>query len=95
MSQTVVHRPDAASPATSASDGEHLRQLLEQQPACLVRVTLDGMLLAVNKAALSMLGASSLEQVLRTSIVERCLPGQQELWREFAVRVWSSGSGSA
>jgi hypothetical protein len=51
-------------------------------------------LLAVNEAALSILGADNLGQVLEQSLVTRFLPDQQKLWQDFASRVWSSGAGS-
>jgi len=48
-------RPELAkSPAPADSGGEgYLRQLLEKQPACLLRVGRDGVLLACNDAGLS------------------------------------------
>ncbi|HUF25068.1 MAG TPA: PAS domain-containing protein [Vicinamibacterales bacterium] len=88
----VVDRP--VSGLQTPSDSAHLRSLIEKQPVCLVRVSLDGILLAVNEAALSLFGAGHLGQVLETSFVERFLR-DQELWRDFSSRVWASGSGSA
>lgn len=76
-----------------ASDG-YLRKLIEKQPVCLVRVDLDGVLLAVNDAALTMLGATDLAEVLHASLVERFLAGRHDWWRDFAGRVWQEGSGS-
>jgi chromosome segregation ATPase len=59
-----------------------------------MRVGADGMLLAVNDAALSLLGAETLAQVLDTVIIERLLPEHHELWRDFIARVFSDGSAS-
>ncbi|MEX2663851.1 MAG: PAS domain-containing protein, partial [Vicinamibacterales bacterium] len=90
---TVANFKVVPRPASPASDG-YLRQLIEKQPVCLVRVDLDGVLLAVNDAALSMLGANDLAEVLHASLVERFLSGRHDWWREFAGRVWREGSGS-
>lgn len=59
-----------------------------------MRVGADGMLLAVNDAALSLLGAEHLAQVLDTVITERLVPEHHELWRDFIARVFSDGSAS-
>lgn len=59
-----------------------------------MRVGLDGVLLAINDAALSLLGARELGQALRTNITERLAPGQDGWWHEFAGRVVGSGSAS-
>ena len=59
-----------------------------------MRVGADGMLLAVNDAALSLLGAENLAQVLDTAITERLVPEHHELWRDFIARVFSDGSAS-
>src|SRR5580692_6384600 len=73
---------------------EHLTRLLERQPACLMRVGLDGVLLATNDAALSLLGATQLGQVLGTALTERLVTAHQALWSDFADRVWKNASGS-
>lgn len=79
----------------SAPDVSQLVETLEKQPACLMRIALDGTLLAANDVALSLLRATSLDEVLEQSFVSRFLPGQGAMWDEFASRVWTSGSGSA
>ena len=84
----------APAPVACAAELAHLIQVLEKQPACLVRVALDGALLAVNEAALCLLGVSDLGDVLDESLVDRFLPGQQPTWLEFSARVWSEGTGS-
>ena len=83
----------AASPA---SEVERLRAILDKQPSCLLRVALDGRLLAVSDHALSLLGARDLGQVLDTNFVER-LRGDTvaATWSEFVTRVTQSGSASA
>src|SRR4051812_18800096 len=77
----------------SARDAAHLRQLLEKQPSCVVRTALDGQLLAVNDAAMHLLGAQRLEQVLGRHLPEWLIEPAGE-WKDFSSRVWASGSGS-
>ena len=69
-----------------AAEVERLRTLLERQPSCLMRVAVDGTLLAVNEAALSLLGASELGQVLDSSLVE-CIEDGRTTWSGFIQRV--------
>ena len=59
-----------------------------------MRVGADGILLAVNDAALSLLGAETLAQVLDTAITDRLVPEHHELWRDFIARVFTDGSAS-
>ena len=72
----------------------HLRRLIEQQPACLLRAGIDGLLLAVNEAGLRLLGGESLTQVLGTKLTKLIMPRQHEEWSEFAARVRDGASGS-
>ncbi len=58
-----------------------------------MRVGHDGLLLAVSDAALTLLGATQLSQVLGTDIANY-LNGAPGLWRDFAERVGRSGSAS-
>lgn len=77
-----------------AAEVERLRFILDKQPSCLLRVALDGTLLAVNDAALSLLGARKLAQVLDTNLMERL--GDESptsVWADFVERV-SRGSSS-
>jgi PAS domain S-box-containing protein len=84
----------SAGPISAADELEHLRRLLDKQPSCLMRVGADGMLLAVNDAALSLLGAETLAQVLETAFTDRLVPEHHGLWRDFIARVFSDGSAS-
>src|ERR1700730_18445749 len=59
-----------------------------------MRIGLDGELLATNDAALSLLGATQLSQVLGTKLTERLAPAHHALWCDFAERVWKDASGS-
>ena len=72
----------------------HLRRLIEQQPACLLRVGVDGLLLAVNEAALRLLGGEALTQVLGTNVSKLIVPRQHEEWREFSARLGDGASAS-
>ena len=72
----------------------HLLRIVELQPACLMRVDLDGQFLAVNQAGLSLLGAQGLEDVLGTSVTERITATNGGPWTEFARRVWNGAPGS-
>ena len=73
-----------------------LRALLERQPSCLMRVGTDGRLLAVSDAALTLLGAHELAQVLDTNLVDRIRGNSAaDAWNDFMTRVVSSGSASA
>jgi hypothetical protein len=82
------------SALTPPSDASYLRRLLERQPACLIRVRLDGLLLACNDAALSLFGVRALRAVLNTSLTERIVPAQRTKWQEFATRCWANGAAS-
>jgi hypothetical protein len=73
-----------------------LRTLLERQPSCLMRVGTDGTLLAISNAALTLLGAHELAQLLDTSLVDRIRGASAaDVWTDFTNRVISSGSASA
>jgi PAS domain-containing protein len=84
----------AAAPGVHTSaDVDRLHALLDKQPSCVMRVAADGRLLAVNDAALSLLGARALVDVLGTMFTER-LHGDGTGWTEFSRRVAQSGSAS-
>jgi PAS domain S-box-containing protein len=72
----------------------HLRRILETQPVCLTRISEDGTFLAVNDAALSMLGAERLDQVLDTSVIDLVGPTFREQCRMFLARVAGGERGS-
>ena len=83
-----------ASPQSLSTDASYLRQLLERQPACLVRVRLDGVLLACNDAALSLFGGDTLAAILDTNLTDRIVAAERADWKEFAARVWTKGAAS-
>ena len=88
-SQPPLEQPDPAG-----TDSTYLLRLLEKQPSCLIRVALDGTLLAVNEAGLKLLGTEVLHQVLGRSLVDWLQSAQRPQWAAFADRVWAESSGS-
>jgi hypothetical protein len=82
------------SALTSSSDASYLRRLLERQPACLIRVRLDGVLLACNDAALSLFGVGARRAVLNTDVTDRIVPADHTKWQEFTTRCWANGAAS-
>src|ERR1700730_15083244 len=82
-----------SAPAPSA-DALYLRRLLERQPACLIRVRLDGALLACNDAELSLFGVSALRAILNTNLTDRIVAAERTKWLEFAPRCWANGAAS-
>jgi PAS domain-containing protein len=78
----------------TSADPAHLLALLEKQPCSILRVGIDGRLLAANESALGLLGSSDLAQLLGRNLTERILPAHRERWRAFLVQVWEVGSGS-
>jgi PAS domain S-box-containing protein len=88
--------PPVEADAASAPDAEaeHLRDLIEKQPCCLLRVGLDGLLLAANDAAQQQLGGREPTQVLDHLFTEWIIPEHHAQWHEFAARIREAGSGS-
>ena len=87
-----------AQPTTAEllAEIERLRTLLDKAPSCLMRVGLDGTLLAVTDVALDLLGGRTLADVLGKNFVA-FLRGADSapLWAGFVQRVTEGGSGSA
>jgi PAS domain S-box-containing protein len=75
-------------------EAAHLRRLLETQPSCLIRVGVDGLLLAANEAALALFGTQELSEVVGHNLTERIDPNRGTEWQAFAARVWEAGPGS-
>lgn len=73
---------------------ERLRAMLERQPSCLMRIGIGGTLLAVNEAAISLLGGRAPGDLLGTTIVERIAGDAPTIWAEFVGRVTNAGSAS-
>jgi hypothetical protein len=83
--------PSALSPS---SDASYLRRLLERQPTCLIRVRLDGVLLACNDAALNLFGVGTRRAVLNTNLTDRIVQDQRTRWQDFTTRCWAKGAAS-
>jgi PAS domain S-box-containing protein len=64
-----------------------LRSLVEKLPACIVRMSADGVVLATNDRAVTLLGASSAAQVLRKQFDLLVPADAREAWTDFVVRV--------
>lgn len=72
----------------------HLRAVLESQPIVLARVSKDGTFLAINEAGLSMLGATSLEQILGTALTSLVPPEEHKACQAFVDRAMGGQRGS-
>ena len=72
-----------------------LRSLVEKLPACIVRVSADGLVLATNDRAVTLLGASHANQLLRKSFDVIVDPEGREAWTDFVVRVCAGETRSA
>ena len=64
-----------------------LRSLVEKLPACIVRMSADGVVLATNDRAVTLLGASSAAQVLKKQFDLLVPLTRREAWTDFVVRV--------
>jgi hypothetical protein len=73
---------------------ERLRFLIERQPTCVLRVALDGVILAANDAALGQLGASQLGQALGHRLTQWMLPHHRDRWLDLARRAYQNGAAS-
>ena len=83
--------PQANADEPSAA---HLQRIIEAQPGCLSRVSSDGRFLAVNDAALALLGAERRDQVLDTSFLDLVDPESRENCRAFLSRTAAGERGS-
>jgi PAS domain S-box-containing protein len=71
-----------------------LRSLVEKLPACILRLSADGMVLATNDRALTLLGASTANQLLKKSFDVMVADSGREAWTDFVVRVCSGETRS-
>lgn len=84
----------SAQPDVETSLEVHLRRIIETQPVCLTRIAADGTFLAVNDAALLLLGAERLEQVLETSVLSLVAPEDHGPCKAFLGRISAGDRGS-
>ncbi len=94
MSLLTEVAPQAKNPRDANGNAPHLQRLIEKQPGCLMRVDLQGVLLAANDAALSLLGASETIQVLGKPLTEWVVPEHHLVWSEFSAVVASDTARS-
>ncbi len=76
-------------------EADRLRTLLDKLPSCLMRVGVDGTLLAVSDTARDLLGARDLGAALGSNFIDRLRGDASAVWGDFAQRVSHDGSGSA
>ena len=94
MTQALTNGSGTSAQPQLAAETLHLRRFIEKQPACILRVGLDSTLMAVNEAALALVGAEQLAQVLGTRLTRFITPRQQDEWEEFASRVKDGAAAS-
>jgi PAS domain S-box-containing protein len=64
-----------------------LRSLVEKLPACIVRLSADGIVLATNDRAVTLLGAGTAAQILKKSFDVMVSDAGRDAWTDFVVRV--------
>ena len=74
--------------------GRRLRAIVENQPACLMEVTDEGHVRALNTACLTLVGADNLRQVLGTSYLGLVVAADRERVGDFIRRVSAGARGS-
>ncbi len=83
------HAPDA-----NGAEARYFRRLIEKQPAVLMRVALDGAILAANDAAMGLLGVEDPNQ-LAGLVFPACLPPEHRHgWNEFTAAIAEGTSKS-
>src|SRR5258707_14235019 len=84
----------ATSTAPPSPDDVYLRRLLDRLPVSVIRVRLDGVLLACNDAGLGLFGVRTLAAILNTNFSDRLLTTELTKWQEFTTRAWAKGAAS-
>ncbi len=77
-----------------ASSEDRLRTIIETEPECVKVLGMDGSLLEMNPAGLSMIEADSLEQVRGKSVYDYIAPEHRRNFVELTERVLGGGSGT-
>jgi len=72
-----------------------LRSLVDKLPACVVRLSPEGAVLASNAVALSLLGATNPAQLLRKQFDVMVNVEDREAWSDFVLRVCAGETRSA
>jgi hypothetical protein len=82
------------APASETSQATYFQRLIEKQPAVLMRVALDGAVLAANDAALGLLGAEDLNQLAGLILPACVAPEHRDRWNEFTAAIANGTSKS-
>ena len=80
--------------ADTASLAAYIERLIESQPGCLMRLDLDGRLLAANSASLRLLSTGDHSRALGRLLTERIGATHHADWRLFLSRAWNEESGA-
>lgn len=89
------HQPLLGSSTVAVnSERDYFRQLIEKQPAVLMRVRLDSELLAANHAALGLLGAEHLDQLAGLTLLMCVAPEHKSRWNDFSAAIENGTSKS-
>ena len=64
-----------------------LRSLVEKLPACIVRLSADGVVLATNDRAVTLLGGLNAAQLLKKQFDMLVAADSREAWADFVVRI--------
>src|SRR5688572_352040 len=88
--QTTMNHAQTAE----AYQATYFQRLIEKQPAVLMRVALDGAVLAANDAALGLLGAEELNQLAGLTLLTCVAPEHGDRWNEFTAAIANGTSKS-
>jgi hypothetical protein len=80
--------------ATETCETSHFRRLIEKQPAVLMRVALDGAVVAANDAAMGLLGAEDVDQLAGLMLPACVAPEHLNGWNEFTSAIATGTSKS-
>ncbi len=75
-----------------AENENHLRQIIATEPECVKLQTLDGVLLEMNPAGLSLVEASQPGEIIGTSVYNIIAPEFREEYRALSARVFAGES---
>jgi PAS domain S-box-containing protein len=75
------------APAAETCQATYFQRLIEKQPAVLMRVALDGAVVAANDAALRLLGAEDLNQLAGLVLPACVAPEHRDRWSEFTAAI--------
>src|SRR3569832_420697 len=76
----------------SAENENRLRQIIASEPECVKLQTQDGILLEMNPAGLTMMGANQSNEIIGTSVYDLIEPKFRDEYRALTTRVFSGES---